>query len=258
MPSSAPATPATTRSPTIKWRRGRAVMLRRFRHEDVPSQRSGQAVQADQVSIVGRIEDTVAEQCHAAIRALGRVGRDGEAGGARPRVPPDFLSAARVERVDLVGAGDVHHAVGHQRSGLQSEIGHGIHPLRRQILHVLLVDLIERAVPVAVHVAVVGGPLPGLGMQDLIDRGAAHVLAGSGERARGQSAQTAEEREQVALFLGGGFERRHGRGLVAAVISYSPSASRISRPSSVCNCDRMQRLLAREAADRAAVPQARR
>ena len=123
-------------------------------------------------------------------------------GRARPRVTPDLLTAARVQRVDLVGAGNVHDAIGHQRRGLQSEIGHGVDPLHGQVLHVLPVDLFERAVAVAVDIAVVSGPLAGFGAQDGVDVLAAHGFAMAGKRTRGQSTETAEERDQIAFLLG--------------------------------------------------------
>ena len=77
IPLSPPLTPVTTRSPTTS---GAAVPpycpAAPSVRVHVPQQRAGQAVQRDQVRVIGEIEDAVAQHRNAAIHANGRVSAD--------------------------------------------------------------------------------------------------------------------------------------------------------------------------------------
>ena len=101
-------------------------LVRRVRHGHFPHRAAGEAIEADQVSVVGGEEDPVAHERHAAIRLRAPATRAGVAHGnttaARPCVAPDLASRARVQRAHLAGSGDIHHAIADQRGHLQIEI----------------------------------------------------------------------------------------------------------------------------------------
>ena len=88
---------------------------------------------------------------------------------ARAAVVPDLPAGARVERPGGVHRGDVHHAVDDDRRDLQRALAarHREHPLRRELRHVVRVDLVERTVAVAAQLSVVGRPLAGLRSSDV-------------------------------------------------------------------------------------------
>ena len=117
-------------------RRGR-VVLAPVVELGVPQQLAGEAIERDDVRVVGHHEDAIAGDRRAAVRAAAA-----HALRARPLVVPDPPPAAGVERVALVRRGHVHDAVDDDRRALQpAGVGNGEHPSRRQPRHVVLVDL---------------------------------------------------------------------------------------------------------------------
>ncbi len=83
---------------------------------------------------------------------------------ARPAVLPDRSSGARIQRVDFVRFGHVHHAVHHYRSHFQkTRPWQRIHPFHAQTPHVVRTNLIERAVAVSGEFAIVSGPITATG-----------------------------------------------------------------------------------------------
>ena len=98
-------------------RRGRAVVLAPVGHLGVPQQRAREAVEGDEVRVVGDHEHAVAGDGDAAVDAAGGVA--GQALRARAPVVPDPPSGAGVERIALVGGGHVHDAVHHHRRHFQ-------------------------------------------------------------------------------------------------------------------------------------------
>ena len=137
---------------------GRAVVLAPVRHLGVPQQRPGRPVERDEVGMVGGHEYAIAGNRRAAVDAAAGVANLSLR--ARPLVVPDLTSGARVERVALVAAGHVHHAASHDRRPLQPRRVRQVEkPLGRETGHVALVDLRQRAVPVALGLAVVARPI---------------------------------------------------------------------------------------------------
>ena len=123
-----------------KRRAGRVVVLMPVRHLRFPEQGAGVFVQRDDVRVIGDHEEPIAGNGGAAIDAAGGVAD--EAFRARTLVVPDFPARSRVERIALVGGGDVHHAFGDDRRHLQTvRIAQAVHPLRRERRGVALVDL---------------------------------------------------------------------------------------------------------------------
>ena len=139
-------------------RRGRAVVLPPVGHLGVPQKRAREPVEGDDVSVIGDHEDAVAGNRHAAVDAARCVAD--QALRARAAVLPDPTSVAGVERIALVGGGDVHDPAHHDRGHLQARgARQGEDPTGSQPRDVALVDLVERAVAVAAELAVVGGPV---------------------------------------------------------------------------------------------------
>ena len=140
-------------------RRGRGEVVQMpVRHLGVPNQFAGEAVQRDQVGVVGGHEDTVARRGHAAIGAAHGGGR--QAGGGLAAVMPDLAAGAGVQRITFVGHGNVHDAAHHDRRHLQARrVRQGEDPLRSQARDVGLGNLRQGGVAVAAGVAVVAGPI---------------------------------------------------------------------------------------------------
>ena len=106
-----------------------AVMLRFVRHHHFPQEPAGDAVQGDQVGVIGRHENLVTQEGHAAVRAQGGVGDDSRS--ARTGILPDEMAATRVEREHLARPGRIHDAVGDEGNRLQSEVPHVLVIVRR-------------------------------------------------------------------------------------------------------------------------------
>ena len=112
-------------------RAGRVVVLAPVGHLRFPEQRAGDAIERDEVRVIGDHEHAIAGDGDAAVGAAGGVAD--QALGSRPLVVPDLAAAAGVERVALVGAGDVHHALDDDRRHLQARrVGQAEDPLGRQ------------------------------------------------------------------------------------------------------------------------------
>ncbi len=108
--------------------------------------------------MIGDHEDAVAVHRHAAVDSRGGVA--GEALRPRPLIVPDAPPRPRVQRVALVGVGDVHHPVDHDRRHLQARgAGQREHPRRREARDRAAIDLVGRAVAIAAAIAVVGRPV---------------------------------------------------------------------------------------------------
>src|SRR5205823_8288339 len=94
----------------------------------------------------------------AAVDAAGRVAD--EPLRPRPLVVPDFTAGAGIERVALVGAGDVHDAAGNDRRDLQARSARDAEdPLGNDPSRVARVDLRERTITAAAGLPVVAGPV---------------------------------------------------------------------------------------------------
>ena len=96
-------------------------MLGFSRHHLFPHQFSRGTVQGNHVGVVGGHKRLVAKDGHAAIRPQGRITNHGCRTLAR--VCPNLTPGLSVQRVDRTRTGDVHDAVGNQRSHLQPEVG---------------------------------------------------------------------------------------------------------------------------------------
>ena len=84
-------------------------MLAVVGHLGVPHQAAGQAIDGDDVSVVGDHEDLVAQDRHAAVGAGAGVAH--HACGAGTLVAPDLTAMQRVDGMHFVDGADVHHAV---------------------------------------------------------------------------------------------------------------------------------------------------
>ena len=139
-----------------------------------PLHRAGLGVQRDELRVERGEIDVVAVDRDAAIVGAAAIGRDRT---HLVLVFPHLLAGLRVQRVDVVeGRGDVHHAVDHDRRGLERVDDVGLeNPRRPQVVHVGRGDLPRRMktrLPVvAVGLKKVGGVASRLVEQILRDRG---------------------------------------------------------------------------------------
>ena len=105
---------------------------------------------------------------------------------------------------------------------------------------------------IAADQPVIGGPVAGLGMQDLFDSGGVDGVARARERPGFQATQPAQERHQVAVLFGRGGERRHGGPLVARDDLVLAVPEQQEAPIGGLQLQAVQRFLARKTADRGA------
>ena len=175
----------------------RAVVLPGIGHLDVPQQLTGQAVQRNQVCVVGLEEHAIAQHGDTAIQAGRRV--VDKARRTRPAVVPDLATCARVEGPDFVGCRHVHETVDDDGRDLQRALPltrDGERPLRRKARDVRRRDLVERAVTIAAEETVVRGPLAGLRLRNVGER---HAGAQRGVGARDRR-RTRRSRSAAWLF----------------------------------------------------------
>src|SRR5882762_4083839 len=110
------------------------------------------------MSVVRNHEYAISGNCHATIRAARYSSADSF--GATPLIMPDGTAGACVERIALVGAGDIHNALHHYGSHLKIRaIGDWKDPVRGQPRDVGGVDRGEFAESISARVAVVGWPV---------------------------------------------------------------------------------------------------
>src|SRR5258708_5425346 len=80
-----------------------------IRHFDVPQQAASDAIERDEVGMVGPHEEAVFQYRHSAIDTARRV--TGQSSCAGTAVAPDLAAVAGVQSVGLVGGRHIHHAV---------------------------------------------------------------------------------------------------------------------------------------------------
>jgi len=160
--------------------------------------------------IIGDEIDAVCEHGCPAAGALGCIARDPTRCGARSRIAPYLTAGACIERIDLVGTGDVHDAVDHQRCRFQSVVGQGMNPFRAKLRHVSYVDAIEQTVAVAIDVAGIGRPIARFRSIDRNGGGRRGDGVPSLTRAFGHAMKAAQVRDQVTPLFGCAAERRRG------------------------------------------------
>ena len=142
------------------------VILVPVRHLGFPEQRARGSIERDEMRVIGDHEHAISRNPNAPVDTARGVAD--QALGPRALIVPDLSPAARVEGVALVRARHVHHAVHHDRRDLQARcVGQAEDPSGSQPDDVALVDLAERAVPAAIRLAVVAGPV-GLRRDDAI------------------------------------------------------------------------------------------
>ena len=148
-------------------RRHRAAvgLLRVFRQHDFPEQRAVHAADGKQMRVVCDEKHTRAEHGDPAIETDRRI--TAKARRSRARESPDLASIRRVDRRHLIGCGDVHDAVEHERRHLIIETAHRMNPLHRQVADVRCRNLRERAMPIPVEPAVIRRPVTGARLQNL-------------------------------------------------------------------------------------------
>ena len=136
---------------------------------DVPDLLAGVAVEADQVGVERRHVEPVAPGGEAAVDG---VAAERQVFGQRFLVVPELRAGLAVDGVGVVpGRGHVHDAVDHQRRAFEAVEHAGLErPDRDQPGDVLGVDLLERAVAVAVVGAAVHQPVGvvGAGLEQVV------------------------------------------------------------------------------------------
>ncbi len=139
-------------------RHGRRVAALVVLERDVEQHGAGLHVERHQVRIEGRHEQPIAQHAEAAID---RAATQNHLVRQFTPVSPDLAARPRVDgpRV-IVEAGDVDHAVDHNRRRLEGAEHTGLkRPLRRELMDVLRRDLRQRTMPLAIVGAGVGEPL---------------------------------------------------------------------------------------------------
>ena len=175
-------------------RRGKEVLLAERRRFLVPALRASSRVDRHEI-VVGRDEiEIVAPHGHAAIADVCAASR-------LPEVMPQLVAVVRVERPHVVGRRHVEHPVHHQHSALDRRLAGdddvagafaaddnvpgARRPSQRQVLHVRLIDLGQRAVSTSRVIARIGRPRIGQRFQQLggikAAAGGAHVSGGQAE-----------------------------------------------------------------------------
>jgi hypothetical protein len=115
----------------------------------VPHELAGLGVERDDVGVIGGGNEIALMDRHVARRQIAGLGN--HLGRQVAPVFPDQIAGCGVERLDLVGIiEDEQHAVMDDRRRLGGAGGHRPRPRHLEVLDVVLVDLIERAVPIAV------------------------------------------------------------------------------------------------------------
>ena len=122
---------------------------------------------------------------------------------ARAQVRPELVAGDRVERHHAAAAGDVHDAVVDQRRHLVGAGQRLPRPDELQIRHVLAVDLVERAVALAIDRAAPVDPVARLGVEELGvgNRLEAGELRRDATAANPASRQTAMRHESVGRAM---------------------------------------------------------
>ena len=207
-------------------RRHRAAvgLLRVFRKHDFPKQRAVHPAHRQQMRVVCDKKHARAEHRGAAIETDSGVA----AKPCRPwtREAPDLAPGRRVDRRHLVGRGDVHDAVEHERRHLVVETTHGMNPLHRQVPDVRRRNLRERAMPVSIEPPVIRRPVAGRAASGS-RRSRSHFVAPAHLshplhplhplhlHRTVTHRRRAEKRNQVPRFVGGRLQRRHRRSCFA-------------------------------------------
>ena len=133
---------------------------------------TGARIQGNQAGIRGGLDDLVL--VHRNIPHVLAIGR------ATPVLPDEFASLA-VQRLDNVtGINQVDNPVVNQRRRFRVALMHIPDPLKGQVAHIALVDLIERAVGVGVVVATMHGPVvrAGVSQHGIAKRDEGHKILG--------------------------------------------------------------------------------
>ena len=135
-------------------RRRGGVVLPPVVERRIPQELAAEPVEGDDVRVVGFHEDAIARDPHAAVHVVDH------GGGLRPLVVPDLAAAPGVERVALVGIGDIHDPADDDRRDLRAaHAGNREDPFRAEPHDGALVDLRRRRVTVPARIAVVGRPV---------------------------------------------------------------------------------------------------
>ena len=182
-------------------------------HLGVEGDLAGARVQGEEVRVGGQVVDVVAIDGEVS-GAVAEGDVLAQVQGRLAPVVPEHVPGCRVEGLDVVVVvGEVHHAVVDQRLRLLRPVVHRPHPRHLQQVHVVAVDLVERAVGLEVVGPVGHQPVAGVGApQHLVgDRHERPHLAGDrrallGAR-EGREAQDREGDEQVRMGQG---SVRHG------------------------------------------------
>src|ERR1700733_8892036 len=110
-------------------------------------------MQTNEMRVIRDKEDAITQYGGAAVGSLLGVARDTPRHRARTRVVPDLSPCPPIQSLHLVGTGDVHHAIHHQRSGLETEVRQRMNPCRSQITYILYVDAGKVTVTVTIYIS---------------------------------------------------------------------------------------------------------
>ncbi len=159
--------------------------------------------------IVGDDKDAVAQHCDTTIDSAGRIAC--QVFRLRPGVSPDLAAGAGVQGVGGIHLGDVHHAVDDDRRHFERvAAAHGVDPFGCEILNVARSDLGELGVAIAVFLSVIGGPLAGFGIRDIVPRNSLRQLGDGFRVGVGLPFRcVGEKRDEVACFGGRTGPSRH-------------------------------------------------
>ncbi len=166
-------------------------------------------MQRDQVRIIRHHENPITQHGHAAIGSFGRI--PGHLFRPLPLVVPNRPSRLRIQREYLVRPGYEHHSIHDDRRHLQDEMIDGENPLHGEVLHVRSVDLVERTVPVAADVAVVGWPVAWFRMRNLFERQPPRRINRCDLGASRHPGERTQISQQITALIGAAARPRHQR-----------------------------------------------
>ena len=116
-------------------------------------------------------EDAVAQHCHSAVLADGRVARGYLSLSPGTGIVPELAASGGVQGVGLIDCGHVHHAVHYHRSDLEWRgIRNREEPPHAKACDVPPMDLVQGAMPVAAQLPVIRRPLARPGVYDVGER----------------------------------------------------------------------------------------
>src|ERR1700733_13441128 len=212
-------------------------------------------MQTNEMRVIRDKEDAITQYGGAAVGSLLGVARDTSRHRARTRVVPNLSPRPPIQRLHLVGTGDVHNAIDHQRGRLEAEVRQGMNPCWPQITYILYIDVGKVTVTVTIYISRVGRPIPRPGMKNLLDGLCPDLFVRRGIGPYRDSTQAAQERHEVAILPRASAEGGHQRALFRHYLTVFTIEQQVKPPIERLQVQIMGTLATSKPAQSAAIPQ---